>query len=182
MAVLNNQRVHIYAVPSIQWIKNWLPNPTISKTKSNIRKAIKIRLPELGFGQPTFKIKWPKKRTTSHRGWPCAGSNHFIKKQPLVVHGTTECVHRKKISGHRGDSNFSWAIRPTICSSIHCHQPTRAHDVCRKGLGKNMSLVRTDLMATHRYPATKTNTCNHLQMLQVAAISFKYHKYQHFWA
>ena len=61
-----------------------------------------------------------------------------------------------------------------------CHQPTRAHDVCRKGLGKNISLVRTDLMATHRYPATKTNTCNHPQMLQVAAISFKYHEYQHF--
>ena len=32
--LLNNQRVYIYiyAVPSIQWIKNWLPNPTISKT------------------------------------------------------------------------------------------------------------------------------------------------------
>jgi hypothetical protein len=120
----------------------------------------------LALGNSHSKLSGQRKEQPAIVAGLALAATTLLKKQPLVVHGTTGCVHRKKISRHRGDSNFRWAIRPTICSSIPCHQPTRAHDVCRKGLGKNISLVRTDLMATHRYPATKTKTCRCCRLLQ----------------
>jgi hypothetical protein len=120
----------------------------------------------LALGNSHSKLSGQRKEQPAIVAGLALAATTLLKKQPLVVHGTTGCVHRKKISRHRGDSNFRWAIRPTICSSIPCHQPPRAHDVCRKGLGKNISLVRTDLMATHRYPATKTKTCRCCRLLQ----------------
>ena len=90
----------------------------------------------LALGNSHSKLSGQRKEQPAIVAGLALAATTLLKKQPLVVHGTTGCVHRKKISRHRGDSNFRWAIRPTICSSIPCHQPTRAHDVCRKGLGR----------------------------------------------